>query len=171
MFAVPLLPAMLPVVQHLAVALGHFDAHTQRACNAVSKLKGALHWSQNSTYADQDFLQGYAYCELLGPRGHLQHRELALGLLLLQPVITYPAHAHPAVETYVVLSGHAQWRQGDHKWRERGPGDVITHASMEPHAMRTNAEPLLAAYLWQDHLDESARLVNPARPGTGVMPS
>lgn len=161
MVAVHRLPAVLPVVQYLEVALGHFNARTQRACHAVSKLTTALHWSHNSNYTDQDFLHGYAYCELMGPHGHLQHRELALGLLLLQPAITYPVHAHPALETYVVLSGRAQWRQGEHKWRERGPGDVITHTSMEPHAMRTNTAPLLAAYLWHDRLDERARLVNP----------
>ena len=164
MFAVHRLPAVLPVVQYLEVALGNFNARTQQACNAVSKLTSALHWSHNSNYTDQDFLHGYAYCELMGPYGHLQHRELALGLLLLQPAITYPEHAHPALETYVVLSGHAQWRQGEHRWRDRGPSDVITHTSMEPHAMRTNAEPLLAAYLWHDRLDESARLVKAAPP-------
>jgi hypothetical protein len=30
---------------------------------------------------------------------------------------------------------------------------------MEPHAMRTTDEPLLAAYLWQDHLKKPARLL------------
>ena len=51
-------------------------------------------------------------------------------------------------------------------WQERPPASVITHASMEPHAMRTGAEPLLAAYLWRDHLHEPARLVE--RSGIAV---
>ena len=58
------------------------------------------------------FLDGYAYCEVVGPHGHLRHPDVAMGLLLLGPHITYPEHAHPAAEIYAVVAGRAEWLQG-----------------------------------------------------------
>jgi hypothetical protein len=152
-------PQVQPVVQYLPAALARPDSHTAPVCESLTALQGLLHWRQNASYSDEHFLRGYGYCELLGPGGHWRSDRLALGLLLLGPQLTYPEHAHPATEVYVVLSGRAQWRQADRVWRTRPPASVIEHASMEPHAMCTGAEALLAAYLWRDHLHEPARLL------------
>ncbi len=152
-------PRSQPVLRYLPSALGLGDTTTAPICALINQLNPSLQWRRNSSYADADFLDGYAYCELVGPSGHRRNRGLALGLLLLGPHVTYPAHAHPAAEIYTVIAGRAQWQQGDRVWRTRAPADTIRHASMEPHAMRTTDEPLLAAYLWQDHLDEPARLL------------
>jgi hypothetical protein len=160
-------PRALPVVQYLSAALGGANPVTQRVCEFLARVQQFFYWSQNTSYTDQDFLRGYAYCELVGPHGHVPHRGLALGLLLLQPQMTYPEHLHPARETYLVLSGNASWKQGDGIWRERGSGELIHHASMESHAMRTQTEPLLAAYLWQDHLDVGAQFVVTSSVGDG----
>jgi hypothetical protein len=145
--------------QYLRAALQLASSDTRPICARIDRLAGGLQWRQNPNYAGADFLDGYAYCELMGPHGHLQHADVALGLLLLGPRVTYPEHAHPAAETYGVIAGRAEWLQGDRIWRRRTPGDLIRHATMEPHAMRTADEPLLAAYLWQDHLGDGARLV------------
>jgi mannose-6-phosphate isomerase-like protein (cupin superfamily) len=158
-------PNMLDVVRYLPRALQSAQASTADACALLMQLRNALHWRQNGSYSDPAFLRRYAYCELLGPSGHWLHTEVALGLLLLAPDVTYPEHVHRATETYVVLSGDAQWRRGVEPWQPRAPGTVIRHGSMEPHAMRTRAEPLLAAYLWHDHLHEPARLIS--RTGMG----
>jgi len=152
-------PQLQSVVQYLPAALADVPAETASVCASLTALQGALHWRQNTNYIDIGFLRSYAYCELLGPSGHWRSDRLSLGLLLLGPRLTYPDHVHPATEIYVVLSGHAQWRQGARPWQDQPPASVITHASMEPHAMRTGAEPLLAAYLWRDHLHEPARLL------------
>lgn len=153
----------LAVLRYVDSALAGGDSVTAPICVLIDQLKTELRWRQNASYvrADfvADFLDGYAYCELLGPSGHRVRGDIALGLLLLAPRVTYPAHAHPAAEVYAVIAGRADWRQGDGVWRRREPGQRIHHASMEPHAMRTADEPLLAAYLWQDHLHEGARLL------------
>ena len=151
----------LPVERHLKAALQLAPAATLQIAKRVDRVRVALRWRQNPNYSQADFLDGYAYCELLGPKGHLRDPRIALGLLLLGPHVIYTEHAHPAAEVYAVVAGRAEWRQGDRIWRVRVPGERIHHASMEPHAMRTSAEPLLAAYLWQDHLGEGARLVRP----------
>jgi hypothetical protein len=147
-------------VEHLAIVLQLGTSETLPICASVDRIHGKLQWRQNPNYADAAFLDGYAYCELVGPHGHLPHPDIALGLLLLGPHVTYAEHAHPAAEIYAVVAGRAEWLQGDRIWRGRAPGDAIHHASMEPHAMRTTDEPLLAAYLWQDHLADGARLVS-----------
>jgi hypothetical protein len=149
----------LPVERHLEVALQLATTATWPIAQPIDRIRRALCWRQNQNYSGADFLDGYAYCELVGPHGHVRHADIALGLLLLGPHVTYPEHAHPSTEIYAVVAGHTEWRQGDRVWRRRAPGDLIHHASMEPHAMRTSAEPLLAAYLWQDHLGDGARLV------------
>ena len=151
----------LPVLRHLSTALGNAEALTQDVCTALLTLSNALCWRQNLNYTDRRFLDGYAYCELLGPSGHLHHDTISAGLLLLQPELVYPEHAHPATETYVVLSGSAQWRQGKAPWRTRVAGELITHATMEVHAMHSGTDPLLAAYLWQGDLARAAQLVEP----------
>jgi hypothetical protein len=144
---------------HLRAVLQLATNDTRTICASIDRLASKLQWRQNANYTGADFLDGYAYCELLGPLGHLHYSDAALGLLLLGPRVTYPEHAHPAAEIYAVVAGRAEWLQGDRIWRRREPGELIRHASMEPHAMRTSNEPLLAAYLWQDHLDDGAQLV------------
>ena len=95
-------------------------------CASIDRLASRrLQWRQNPNYVGADFLDGYAYCELVGPRGHLQHADVALGLLLLGPRVTYPEHAHPAAEIYGVVAGRAEWLQGDRIWRRRTPGELI----------------------------------------------
>lgn len=147
------------VLNFLNAALQLGTGVTRSLCESIDRLQGELQWRQNPNYAGAEFLDGYAYCELIGPHGHLRHSEVALGLLLLGPRTTYPEHAHTAAEIYAVIAGHAEWLQGDRIWRGREAGELIQHASMEPHAMRTTDQPLLAAYLWQDHLADGARLV------------
>ena len=156
-------PQSLAVVGHFDRVLASGDAVTAPICSVLDRLKNELRWRQNASYAGADFLDGYGYCELVGPSGHLRHPDVALGVLLLGPHVTYPEHAHPAAETYAVIAGRARWRQGDGVWRVREPGERIDHASMEPHAMSTADEPLLAAYVWHDHLHEGARLLVDAR--------
>jgi Dimethlysulfonioproprionate lyase len=152
-------PRSQPVLRHLPSALSLGDTTTAPICALVNQLNPALQWRRNSRYAGADFLDGYAYCELVGPSGHRRNADIALGLLLLAPHTTYPSHAHAAAEIYAVVAGRAQWRQGDGVWRTRAPSDTIHHAALEPHAMRTSDEPLLAAYVWHDHLHEPARLL------------
>src|SRR5262245_6573245 len=148
----------LPVERCFASAVASCEGATALLRAPLEAVASSLHWQQNPAYANADFLVGYAYCELFGPAGHLRDDSTAIGLLLLAPRIVYPEHAHAATETYLVIGGRAQWLQGDGRWRERGAGERIEHAAHEPHAMRTAAEPLLAAYLWHDHLHERARL-------------
>lgn len=116
-------------------------------------------WRRNPTYGDAAFLERYAYAELVGPGGDVPFAEAAFGLLALAPHTHYPQHAHPAVESYVVLVGTAEWQAGDAPWAAQAPGALVHHPAGVAHAMRTGAEPLLAAWLWTGDLTAPARLV------------
>lgn len=152
----------LPVESHLAHALAGASGAGVAVCAALAEVADGLVWRRNAAYVDAAFLEGYGYCELGGPAGHWETRDYAVGLLLLAPEVEYPAHAHPATETYVILSGAPEWRLGDDRWTQRVAGDVVRHESGVAHAMRSRTMPLLALYHWADHLDVPARLV-PAR--------
>jgi hypothetical protein len=132
---------------------------------ALLRFGQELAWRQ--TYTAQDlgveFLDNYAWTEVLGLRGPRHSERLACGFLLLGPRTHYPSHQHAAEELYVPLSGRAEWQQADGVWRCHEPGTVIQHRSEEPHAMRTREEPLLAVYLWRGgDLAQKARLADGA---------
>ena len=132
---------------------------------ALAALGPSLRWVQNPNYVaappSPDFLESYGYAVLAGPGGLVASEALALGVLMLGPGIHYPTHRHPAVEIYIVAAGEAEWQRGEAPWRREPPGTVIRHESMMPHATRTLAEPLLAAYLWRGDLATHARIIAP----------
>ena len=110
-----------------------------------------LQWRQTYTAADfgPAFLTGYGWTEFIGLRGPRPSTTMACGVLLLAPGLIYPSHAHQAEEVYLPLSGVAEWQQGDGGFAPVPPGQVIHHASWQPHAMRCGPEPLAALYLWR----------------------
>jgi len=126
-----------------------------------------LAWRQSYTRDDvpAQFLERYGFTELAGPRGPFASAEVACGLLLLGPETEYPLHAHRAEEAYVVLSGIAEWRRRRERTRHL-PGALIHHPPGVPHAMRTEAAPLLLLYLWRGaQLTQKSTLIEPARAG------
>jgi Dimethlysulfonioproprionate lyase len=119
-----------------------------------------LLWRQSYRQEEvgSEFLQNYAWTELLGASGEGSRLRIACGALLLGPRTFYPPHHHEAEEVYVPVSGTAEWLQGDGVWRRWQPGTSIHHRSQETHAMRTGLEPLLALYLWRGADLSAARL-------------
>lgn len=135
-----------PVCRYLADALaiaetsvGECSDQIRAFSRALQPLLGDLRWFQNRNYlADKkgsDFLLNYASCELIGPGGYVPSDSIIVGIILLGPHLFYPLHAHPAIETYFVLSGHARWQRGNEEWITRPPGTFILHPSLIPHAM------------------------------------
>jgi hypothetical protein len=120
-----------------------------------------LAWRQTyrAPEVSAQFLERYGWCELFGLSGPLPCPTLAGGFLLLGPDVLYPAHSHRAQELYVPLSGTAEWQSEAGPLRARMPGELISHRTGEPHAMRTGTQPLLALYIWHGAgLAESAQL-------------
>jgi Dimethlysulfonioproprionate lyase len=141
----------LPVVAALDGLSRFAGPGTRALVDAIAALAGELEWRQTYTVADfgQRFLDNYGWNEWIGERGAFVSDAIACGVLMLGPDIEYPTHSHEAEELYLPLAGRAQWRSGKSEWRLRAPGAWIHHPSWTIHAMRTEREPLLAAYVWR----------------------
>jgi len=143
-----------------AIAVGRHDVAADIA-EALAALPGPLPWRYSypprpGSAADAgDLAERIAFAELIGPQAPLAAPGCRAGFTLLAPETFYPLHAHPAVELYLVIAGQAQWTTPDAE-RIVPPGGFVLHASGQPHAMRTFAEPLLALYGWQGDLDTPA---------------
>jgi len=144
-------PAGLPVCAVLGAAAA--GAPPAFAALMAGLRDGAawLRWGQTYGAADfgEAFLQGYGWTELIGLRGPIASEAVAVGFLLLGPGVDYPPHAHEATEVYLPLSGRADWMRADAPYAPIAPGVAIRHPAWMPHAMRTGAEPLVAAYVWR----------------------
>lgn len=117
----------------------------------LAEHRQSLHWEQTYTAADfgQHFVDRYGWLELFGTRGHFANDSIAAGFLILGPELVYPDHHHVAEEIYIPLTSGTEWRKAASDYLPRAAGEVIHHPSNVNHAMRTNAEPLLALYLWR----------------------
>jgi hypothetical protein len=144
-------PRPLPVLSWIPAAVKAADNKVRAIADKLASLAHDLAWGQ--TYSAEDFgagfLENYGWTELIGLRGPIASDRIACGFLLLGPQIEYPRHCHEAEEVYVPLTGQTLWQRGNQDWACHTPGQPIYHASREPHAMRTEAVPLLALYLWR----------------------
>jgi quercetin dioxygenase-like cupin family protein len=148
-------PSRLPACEHLdgALAAGRRGAEATLA-EALAGLSAALAWGYS--YPDRpdapDLSSRVAFSEIVGPGGLVPSDDLRLGLTLIAPATHYPAHAHPAIETYLVVAGNALWQQGSGEAGMQPPGALILHPSSISHAMRTEGDALLAVYSWRGDL-------------------
>jgi quercetin dioxygenase-like cupin family protein len=94
-----------------------------------------------------DIGERMAWAELVGPIAPFKSEKVCIGLTAIGAGLLYPAHYHPAVETYLVLSGTARWTANGNT-QAHPPGTIILHPSNIIHAMQATDAPLLAAYAW-----------------------
>ena len=141
----------LPVVAALEGLKRYAAPGTRALVKSVAALAHDLDWRQTYTSADfgERFLQNYGWSEWIGRRGAFESEQIACGVLLIGRDTEYPAHSHEAEELYLPLAGHAWWRAARCDCRLRPPGQWIHHPSWTAHALRTEGEPLLAAYVWR----------------------
>ena len=124
---------------------------------ALAALPGPLPWRYSYPPRPDaaDLADRIAFAELIGPHAPLTAPDCRVGLTLMAAEAFYPLHAHPAIELYLVISGHARWTTPEAE-RIVPPGEFVLHRANQPHAMRTFAEPLLALYGWCGDLDTPA---------------
>ncbi|MDR1888798.1 MAG: AraC family ligand binding domain-containing protein [Zoogloeaceae bacterium] len=136
-----------PVIRHLQQV--GVSAKDNEVLAAFLPHLDALPWRYSyETRADApDIGERMAWAELVGPIAPFKSEKVCIGLTAIGPGLLYPAHYHPAVETYLVLFGTARWT-AEGITREHPPGTLILHPSNIIHAMQASDEPLLAAYAW-----------------------
>lgn len=93
--------------------------------------------------------------ELVGPDGHIPAEGVRVGLLASEPWTDYPVSSHSGEETYLVLSGVAEWSVEPFGYKEQHPGSFVHHPAWVKHGRRTKTQPFLGAWRWSGDLDLS----------------
>lgn len=139
-----------PVTQYLPGLLSSKSAGDTGLVGQLSEAADKLHWRQSYSEADfgPEFIRSYAYVELVGKRSALSTGKMAAGLLMFGPDVVYPEHRHAAEELYVPVAGSADFLMPDGSWRPVESGGIVHNAPWVSHGIRTDAQPVLIAWLW-----------------------
>ncbi len=136
-----------PVLKHLSATLLLPGAHSFTAdINAVAD---HLPWGRLAAHPPPGIMgTGRTFCQIIGPEGLIKDDSFRMGVYFQAPDVFYPSHWHNAEEVYFVLSGTALWQKDKGRFAEQSPQTLVHHKSCQPHAMRTQKEPLLALWGW-----------------------
>ena len=143
----------LPICDVLESALhvaGTGPAPIPELAAALNSLSPRLQWKRRKGSAPDgtNFYDGHANALVAGPGGLEECKDLWVGISLMAPHVRYPDHRHPPEEVYVSLAGGSWWNESM-DWTTPGPGGLIYNDPNVLHAMRTEAQPLLAIWcLW-----------------------
>ncbi|MGD9294488.1 MAG: dimethylsulfonioproprionate lyase family protein [Roseobacter sp.] len=106
--------APCPPVRGLRYAAQAMGSDPAPVAMAARSAFGHMRWTE--FYAEDDwsrsFVADFANGEGIGPDGRLMCDTIILGLFIMGPQTTYPLHAHPAQEFYLVLSGQPAFQVG-----------------------------------------------------------
>jgi hypothetical protein len=163
--ATPPVPQRLPACDYLAAALALATAGpASHLADALTPLLAGLRWGYGYPVHPQwpDLAARVAFAQIIGRRGLMDDDRIHLGLTLMAPRTHYPLHAHPAIELYLVLAGTAGWRVEGAPFAPQPPGSLILHTSGIGHAMQTDADPLLAFYVWRGDLETAPVYIDEA---------
>lgn len=157
-------PVRLPACALLPDAVGSALTVASDVAAAIAAIEDDLHWMQNPNYSDaamgmKGYMDGYAYAEIIGPKGFFTGSDFLMGLLLLGPRRLYREHYHEAPELYWLLTGPSNWKQGAGGWASLSAGSTRWHNPLVVHATETDEAPLLAIWIWTRDVAEPARLV------------
>jgi quercetin dioxygenase-like cupin family protein len=146
-------PQRLAVCDTLESALhvaGTGPAPIPALAAALNGLSPRLQWKRRkgSTPDGTNLYDGHANALVAGPGGLEEREDVWVGISLMAPHVRYPDHRHHPEEVYVSLAGGAWWNE-NMEWTTPGPGGLIYNEPNVLHAMRTEAQPLLAIWcLW-----------------------
>jgi mannose-6-phosphate isomerase-like protein (cupin superfamily) len=141
-----------PVARFFDAALGTGNKTTAGLLDGIRPVIQFLPWRYSYPVREDapGLEKNIAFAELIGPEAPFKSDTVCLGLTLIAPKTLYPAHQHPAVELYYVVTGTATWILNGEA-RRNPPGAFILHPSQGVHAMQTTSSPLLAIYTWSGH--------------------
>jgi mannose-6-phosphate isomerase-like protein (cupin superfamily) len=130
---------------------------------ALQSIAQDVEWrlTYTATEVGQHFLDHFGWFELAGPEGHFTSSQARITVGYWGAGLEYPRHNHAAEELYTVVSGEARFMADGQPDLTLRAGDTRYHASDQPHAMITDASPILTLVLWR-----GAGLADPPRIST-----
>ena len=119
------------------------------ACGPLAKWRETY----KGTDIGDDFLDRFAcYC-LIGTGGAFTSAQMAAWVVYMPAGLYYPWHHHPGEEMYLTLAGEALFQREGCPDAVLRPGMTSQHASNQPHAMETFADPVMAYVVWRNGFD------------------
>lgn len=155
-------PGLSPKWMPACEALRTLDANDDPLLNALVACAGDLHWKTPAFgHLPLGVSSKMAVCEVIGPDGMFPRADFRFGVLLQGAGVAYPSHRHAAAELYLILAGTADWQIGDGDFHAKAPGTFVRHGSMQPHAMRTADQAMIAIWVWVGDVAASTYTVDP----------
>ncbi len=141
--------AQVPGCRHLARTLDLGEAGPAAAVATASRdLEPTLAWAQNPRYNVEnkgaDFMDNYGWSAL----GLSGSDNMAFGVLLLGPGVTYPLTSYASEGIFLVIGGSPEWISDDEPWRRVEAGSIIGRPFDGAEGKRPGEEPMLALYAW-----------------------
>ncbi len=139
----------VPGCRHLPRALDLGEAGPAAAvATALRELESTLSWAQNPRYNVEnkgaDFMDNYGWSAL----GLTGSSDMAFGIMLLGPGITYPPTSYESEGVFLVIGGSPEWKSGDEPWVRVEAGSIICRPWNGTEGKRPGNEPMLALYAW-----------------------
>ncbi len=139
----------VPGCRHLPRALDLGEAGPAAAvATALRDLEPTLAWAQNPRYNVEnkgaDFMDNYGWSAL----GLTGNSDMAFGIMLLGPGITYPPTSYESEGVFLVIGGSPEWKSGDEPWVRVEAGSIICRPWNGAEGKRPGNEPMLALYAW-----------------------
>ncbi len=139
----------VPGCRHLPRALDLGEAGPAAAvATALRELESTLSWAQNPRYNVEnkgaDFMDNYGWSAL----GLTGSSDMAFGIMLLGPGITYPPTSYESEGVFLVIGGSPEWKSGDEPWVRVEAGSIICRPWNGAEGKRPGNEPMLALYAW-----------------------
>lgn len=113
-----------------------------QVADAFEPLAGDINWWSRLSDADSATFTD-AHAMIVGPGAFEDRDDAEIGVSVLAPNVRYPDHHHPPPEVYLSLTPGI-WRKGDGSWVDPGIGGTVFNAPNDVHAMKAEAEPLIA---------------------------
>lgn len=141
----------VPACRHLGACYDNFGVPKDaRLVELIRSVDHEIAWTDgySEQTSDSQFLDNFAFSEIVGRSGIFYNEEVSIGFLLMGPNLYYPWHYHPAVELYYTLNGPTDWGIDGGELLAKEAGSLILHPTMVTHATRTSDKPLLAPWFW-----------------------
>lgn len=144
-------PHPLPSAAHVLSNPGASGAGSDALLQALQAVVGDVEWRHTYTAEEvgQTFLDHFCWCELAGPEGHFLTDQARITVGYWGPGLFYPRHQHQPEELYTIVSGRALFHADGEADIWLAPGETRLHLSNQPHAMTTEADPVLTLVFWR----------------------
>ncbi|MEM6623145.1 MAG: dimethylsulfonioproprionate lyase family protein [Pseudomonadota bacterium] len=150
----------LPMLRLLPEMVAQASDNTRDLVKAIADAAPLIAWRQ--TYSEEDgfdesWLNNYGWFDFVADQGLLHGDGIRVMIGCWGQGLTYPDHAHPPDEHYLVLAGSGWFRLGEEPFLHLGPGEVFHTPPRAVHSAEMRHAPLLALAVWRDE-DLSVRI-------------